>query len=97
MAPSALAWRSSRLGLGDHRRVPELRILPAERHEGALGVAAGRPARLGVQHQGEEAERLGRVGQQPGDEAGEEDRLAGQLAAGGVGAAGSVQPSAKAA
>ena len=77
-----------RLGLGDHRGVPEPRVLPAERHVGAVGVAAGRPARLGVQHQREEAERLGRLRQQAGDEAREVDRLAGQVAAGGVGAVG---------
>ena len=61
MAPRPAGAEQQRLGLGDHRGVPERGVLPAERHVVAGGVAAGRPAGLGVQHQREEAERLGRV------------------------------------
>ena len=58
MAPMPAGAEQQRLGLGDHAGVPEPRVLPAERHVVAGGVAPGRAARLGVQHQREEAERL---------------------------------------
>ena len=61
-------------------------VLEADRR--AVGVGAGRPAGVGEQQQGEQAVRLGRVGQQLDDEAGEADRLLAevgphQLVAGG--------------
>ena len=67
-------------------RVPALRVLLAERHVVAGGVAARVAARLRVQHQRQQAQRLAFVGQQRRHQAAEPDRFVGQVAPPRIGA-----------
>ena len=87
MAPKFAGASQQRLGLGDHWRVPERRILLGKRDIFAIGARAARPPGFGVKHQREQAQRLRLVRQQLGDEPGEEHRLLGEIAASDIGAA----------
>ena len=68
MTPSALGAPQQRLGLVDHRRIPQRRILLGKRHVLAVGVAPRRAPGLRVKHQREQAQRLRLLRQQLGHE-----------------------------
>ena len=56
--------QQQRLGLVDEAGLPAPRILLGERHVSPFGIAPRFAARLGMEHEGEEAERLRLVRQQ---------------------------------
>src|SRR5260370_893050 len=53
-----------RLGLFDESRIPLRGILFGERYIIPVGRAARAPARFGMEHQGQQTQRLGRVGKE---------------------------------
>ena len=61
--------------------VPPCAVLVGEAHERAVGRGAGRPPRLGEQHEREQPEHLGLVRHQIREQAGEADRLGTELVA----------------
>jgi hypothetical protein len=65
--------------LGDGPRVPQTAILLGERHQLAAGAGPPRPARVGEQHQREEAGDLAVLGQLSVQLPGKPDRLGGEL------------------
>jgi hypothetical protein len=70
----------------DRRRVPARAVLLVQRHQFAALVGAGRAARVGEEHQRQEAADLGLLGQRQPRDPGQPDRLGGQLGPGQVGA-----------
>ncbi len=69
------------LSLADQVSVPERAVLRGERDQIAVGVRAGRSPRVGEHQQREQAQHLGFVGQQFGQQASEPDRLGAQVVA----------------
>jgi hypothetical protein len=78
--------QQQRFGLLDQGRVPQSRVLVGKRHVVALRAAPGAAARLGVEHQRQQAERFGLLRQQGHDEAAEPDGFFGEVAAADLGA-----------
>ena len=79
-APLAERALHELLSLRDPGGVPAAAILVLEPHERAVRALAGRPAGVRQQHQREQADRLGLVGQQLRDDPRQPDRLGAQLA-----------------
>ncbi len=81
--------------LPDLRPIPEPAVLIGESNEGSVGCGARRATRLGEQHQGEQPDRLGLLGQQRDQQTTESDRFGRQLGAGEIVAVAGRMPSAK--
>ncbi len=77
-----------RLGVLDHPRIPRRRVLIGERHVVAARAAPRAAPGLRMQHQRQQAERLGLLRQQRGDEPAEPNAFGGEVAAAAVGAGG---------
>ncbi len=77
----AAGAQKQRLRLLDECRIPVRRVLRVQRHELALRIAPRLAARLGVQRQREQSQRLGLLRQQRCDQAREPDPLLRQAAA----------------
>ena len=71
--------------LVDQRRVPRAAVLLVEGDELAVRRDAGGAAGLGEQHQRQQPGHLAVVGEQRADQAGQPDRLGGQVGTHGVG------------
>ena len=67
-------------GLTDQGAVPQRRVLQLERHEFALVIAPRHPARIEIEHQSQQTQRLGFVRQQGDDQTPEPDGFFGQRA-----------------
>ena len=67
--------------LGDRVRVPARAVLVGRGRRLARRAGAGRPPRVVQQHQRQQAEHLGVVGHQRGEQPAEADRLGAQLGA----------------
>jgi hypothetical protein len=78
--------REEPFGLRDQASIPCGGVLLGERHVFALRIATGTATGLRVEHQREEPQRLGLLGQERGDEAAEPDRLLGEVSTPGLGA-----------
>ncbi len=80
--------KQKRVGFCDHVLVPRTRILARQRHVLAARAAPRTATRMRVQHQGQQAKRLGLVRKKRGDEAAQPDCLFGKVAPPGFGAGG---------
>ena len=76
----AACAREQFLRFVDERGVPARRILCRERHEVAASVATGVATRMRMQHEREQAERLGLARQERSGQSAEPDALIGELA-----------------
>jgi hypothetical protein len=76
------------LGLAQHACVPATGVLVGQRHIAASGIAPRGAAGMAVQHQRQQAQGLGLIRQQAGQQAAQPQGLVGQVAALGVGAGG---------
>ncbi len=90
--PMAQRRLQAPVGLVDLGPVPQGTVLVLERDQVARRVQAGAPARVMEQHQRQQAGRLGLVGHEAAQRAGEPDRLVAQLGADEVGAPGGRVP-----
>jgi hypothetical protein len=79
--PQAQRALQQPVALVDPGRVPQRAILLLEQHELAAGPGARLAAGVVQEHQGGEAQRLGLIGHQHGEQLREPDRLVAQLAA----------------
>jgi hypothetical protein len=68
-----------RLALPDPGGVPKIAALFVQRHQAAIGPGTGGPARVGEQHQREQARDLALAREQPVGRAGQPDSLGGQV------------------
>lgn len=82
-APGARRAVEPALGLADHRLRPARAVLLGQRHVSAACIAARRLPRLTVQHQGQQAHRLGLVRHQLDQQTAELHRLLREPAAAG--------------
>ena len=73
------------MALGDQRRVPGAAVLLVERDQLAARRDPGGAAGLGEEHQRQQPGHLAVVRQQGADQAGEPDRLGGQVGPDGIG------------
>ena len=78
---AAQARPHERLALGDLVPIPRAAVLVGEQHERSVGRRAGRPAGVEQQEQGEQPHRLGLVGHQLGQHAGQPHRLLAEVVA----------------
>src|ERR1700744_1300235 len=80
-AVAAQAGPDQVVAFGDQGPVPAVAVLVGQADQGAVGGGAGRAPGLGEQEQGQQAEHLGLVGHQLGQQGGQPERFGAQLGA----------------